>query len=155
MTIARGDGWERGVTETPESPELRDAPDPDASAVGGFPADRPRGRHPGEGPRPGTWTVVPVTGDLDFASAPALAEAFRVLTGDAAGPQRVVVDLHEVEYMDSTGLRILLGMARDLRENGGALRLAGPGDLVVRLLDVTQVTSLLPTYADVTAACRD
>ncbi|HSA50998.1 MAG TPA: STAS domain-containing protein [Yinghuangia sp.] len=105
--------------------------------------------------RPGDWTVVPITGDLDFYSAPGLADVVRALTTNTAGPHRVVLDLRQVEFMDSTGLRILLGMARDLRENGGALRLAGPGDLVVRLLDVTQVAPLLPAYADVAAACRD
>lgn len=126
------------------------SPDPGEQADNLLPAD---GARPGV--RLGAWTVVPVVGDLDFASAPELAEALRAVTGDTAGPHRVVVDLHDVAYMDSTGLRILLGMARDLRENGGALRLAGPGDLVVRLLDVTQVAPLLPAYADVAAACRD
>lgn len=126
------------------TPELPDPTDP------GEPVDGVRSITP-----PAAWTVVPVAGDLDFYSAPELATAVHAVTGDTGGPHRVVLDLREVAYMDSTGLRILLGMARDLRENGGALRLAGPGDLVVRLLDVTQVAPLLPAYADVAAACRD
>lgn len=144
-------------------PEFRDTPQDRESVDEVRPTDRGQAPVWGEqredvtGPvtRHGSWTVVPVIGDLDFLSAPELAEKVRSHTVEAAGPHRVVIDLHEVEYMDSTGLRILLGMARDLRENGGALRLAGPGDLVVRLLDVTQVTPLLPTYTDVIAACRD
>lgn len=99
------------------------------------------------------WTVVPVRGDLDFYSAPLFAESVRSLA--APGPRRVVLDLADVEFMDSTGLRLLLGVSRDLREAGGALRLAGPGDLVLRLLEVTQVAPLLPAFPDVTSACSD
>lgn len=99
------------------------------------------------------WTVVPVRGDLDFYSAPHFKECVWSLT--APGPRRVVLDLADVEFMDSTGLRILLAVARELREGGGALRLAAPGDLVLRLLEVTQVAPLLPAFPDVSTACSD
>src|ERR1044071_3135140 len=99
------------------------------------------------------WTVVPVRGDLDFYSAPMFAESVRSLA--APGPRRAVPDPAEVEFMDSTGLRLLLGVSRDLREAGGALRLAGPGDLVLRLLEVTQVAPLRPVFPDVPSACSD
>lgn len=99
------------------------------------------------------WLVVPVADDLDFYSAPRFADRIRSRT--AAGARRVVVDLRAVDFMDSTGLRLLLDVARDLRSRGGQLRLAGPSEIVRRLLEVTQVAPLLPSYPDVTAACRD
>lgn len=97
------------------------------------------------------WRVVTVPGDLDFWSAEDLA-------GQLAAPARdgghgVVVDMAAVAYMDSTGLRVLLGAARDLRAAGGELRLAAPADHVLRIIELTQVGPLLPTFADVGAAC--
>lgn len=104
--------------------------------------------------RPGaaddSWTVVEVPGDLDFISAPDFA---RYLDGvAAAGARRLVLDMRDVTFMDSSGLRILLNAARELRERGGALRLAAPDEQVLRLIELTRVGPLLPTYDDVGSA---
>ncbi|MDI2130920.1 STAS domain-containing protein [Yinghuangia seranimata] len=113
-------------------------------------------QHNGLEGRTGTdgWIVVPVTGDLDFTSAHEVGAELDALT-TARRPHHVVLDMHAVEFMDSTGLRVLLGLSRRLRTHGGTLRLAGVSDLVSRLLDITQVGPLLPTYPTVEAACGD
>ncbi|MDI2125392.1 STAS domain-containing protein [Yinghuangia seranimata] len=99
------------------------------------------------------WTVVEVPGDLDFYSAPDFAKYLGGIA--AAGARRLVIDMRDVAFMDSSGLRVLLNAARDLRENGGALRLAAPDEQVLRLIEVTQVGPLLPTYRDVGSASGD
>lgn len=94
------------------------------------------------------WRVVTVPGDLDFGSADDVARQLAV----PDGVRHVVVDMAAVEYMDSTGLRVLLTAARGLREAGGDLRLAAAREHVLRIIELTQVGPLLPTYTDVGAA---
>lgn len=97
------------------------------------------------------WTVVPVPGDLDYYSADGLHHELAELIAD--GTRHVVLDMGGVEFMDSTGLRVLLGVARDLRAAGGGLRLAATHEHVMHVINLTQVGPILPTYADVGAAC--
>ncbi|MGA4545519.1 STAS domain-containing protein [Uniformispora flossi] len=97
------------------------------------------------------WRVVTVSGDLDFGTADDLARQLAAPASD--GIRRVVLDMTAVEYMDSTGLRVLLTAARELRAAGGDLRLAAARDDVLRIIELTQVGPLLPTYTDIGAAC--
>lgn len=111
--------------------------------------------HETDGHRDGAdgWTVLAVPGELDFYSAGDFDKLLAPITAEPG--RRVVLDMREVVFMDSTGLRVLLGAARDLRDSGGLLRLAGPREHVLRLLELTQVGSLLPTYDDIGSACHD
>jgi anti-sigma B factor antagonist len=126
-----------------ETARAADAPGPSPSAMG---HNAPEAGADG-------WAVVPVPGDLDFYSAPDFEKLLASVA--AGGSRRVVVDMHDVAFMDSTGLRVLLGAARELRESGGVLRLAAPREQVLRVLELTQVEPLLPTFADVGSACHD
>ncbi|HWK29683.1 MAG TPA: STAS domain-containing protein [Solirubrobacter sp.] len=81
-------------------------------------------------------TTIALSGELDLVSAPQLTEA---LAGAAGRP--ITIDLRELAFMDSTGLRALLGAARD----HGELKLAGPlQPPVQRLLELTQTLTILP-----------
>jgi len=85
--------------------------------------------------------IVRVEGEVDLVSAPKLAEALEA--ADEPGCD-LVVDLREVGFMDSTGLRVLL-QARDRRrrEARPALRLELTDDgSVARLLDLVGVRAL-------------
>ncbi|NUU25626.1 MAG: STAS domain-containing protein [Streptomycetaceae bacterium] len=122
-----------------------------------MPARDTRGDHKGPDHARHTangWAVVSAPGDLDFYSAPDFEKQLASVTS-AGGDTRVVVDMREVAFMDSSGLRVLLDAARELRESGGALRLAAARDQVLRVLELTQVEPLLPAYADVGSACHD
>ncbi len=50
-------------------------------------------------------TLVAVGGELDLAASPGLADALEAVAGE---DRRVVVDLRELEFMDSTGLAVIL-----------------------------------------------
>ncbi len=91
--------------------------------------------------------VVALTGDLDLASAPALASRIDVARGH--GVRRLLIDLTRVEFCDSTGLRALMGAERELRIAGGRLTIVCPGEgQVARLLDVTGLREALRVYED-------
>ena len=63
--------------------------------------------------RPEGPSVLKLRGDLDLHTAPGLRERLAALID--AGSLRVVVDLSEVAFMDSTGLGVLVGAARRAR----------------------------------------
>jgi anti-sigma B factor antagonist len=93
-----------------------------------------------------TTTVISVSGELDLASSPALEEELeRVAQSDA---QLVVVDLRSLEFMDSTGLSVLVRAHQRAEENGRRLGLINGSQQVQRLLTLTGVADRL-TLTDV------
>ena len=91
-------------------------------------------------------TVISVSGELDLASSPALEEELeRVAQSDA---QLVVVDLRGLEFMDSTGLSVLVRAHQRAEEHGRRLGLINGSQQVQRLLTLTGVADRL-TLTDV------
>lgn len=84
-------------------------------------------------------TVVLVEGDLDCYSAPQLRT---VLLDLADGPRRVVVDVSGSTFIDSTGLGVLVGGLKRLREQGGHMVVRSPSPMTARLFEVTGVSKL-------------
>jgi anti-sigma B factor antagonist len=79
--------------------------------------------------------VVAVSGELDVASAPALRqELYRVIDQDAP---KVVVDLAEMEFIDSTGLGVLVGALKRVKERSGTLGLRALSPSARRVFDIT------------------
>ncbi|MEO8850418.1 MAG: STAS domain-containing protein [Allobranchiibius sp.] len=79
--------------------------------------------------------VVRVQGDVDVTTAPALrAELARLL---AARNARVVLDLSDVPFLDSTGLGVLVGRLRSIRLAGGDLMLVINNERVLRNFAIT------------------
>ena len=90
-------------------------------------------------------TVISVSGELDLASSPALEEELeRVAQSDA---QLVVVDLRNLEFMDSTGLSVLVRAHQRASENGQRFGVVKGPQQVQRLLTLTGVADRL-TLAD-------
>jgi anti-anti-sigma factor len=85
--------------------------------------------------------VIRLRGELDIESAPDLE---RVLLRSRPAGQRVVVDLTELKFMDSTGLRVLL-RARAAAEGGRwEINLRNVPPTIRRLFDMTGVHAALP-----------
>ena len=90
----------------------------------------------------GTLLVLRLHGELDLMSVPTVEE-----TVDRRGAREaVVVDLRELEFMDSSGLRMII----ELRNRGGgtAVAFVAPGERVGRVLDMTGVRSKLTWVED-------
>lgn len=85
-------------------------------------------------------TVLTVSGELDMASSPRLAEAFRRLH-PAARP--LIVDLGGLEFIDVTGLHVLLEARERTRQAGVRLTVVNASRVVLRLLKLTGTTELL------------
>jgi anti-anti-sigma factor len=73
--------------------------------------------------------VVHFEGDLDLASVPALQ---REVLAATTGAQRIVLDLSDVAWLDSTGLRLLDDLARVYEGRGAAVCVLAPADVPAR-----------------------
>lgn len=91
--------------------------------------------------RNGAAAVVAVSGELDLASGPELEAQLDQLTGP--GVQLVVIDLRALDFMDSTGLSILVRAHQRLAGEGCEMGLVKGSQQVQRLLDLTGVAERL------------
>jgi anti-sigma B factor antagonist len=79
--------------------------------------------------------IVYLQGEVDLASAPQLRRGVYDLIDQ--GSQRIAIDLTDVDFMDSTGLGVLIGALKRLRESDGSLVLAGIKPAVSRVFEIT------------------
>ncbi|MGH2922715.1 MAG: STAS domain-containing protein [Solirubrobacterales bacterium] len=93
-------------------------------------------------------TIVRVSGEVDLASHEQLTEQLRAA---ANGGDAVVVDLSGCSFIDSSGIRALLLGEREAER----FALAGPGDQVMRVLEMTGVGQVVPIHASVDEALDD
>lgn len=82
--------------------------------------------------------LIGVEGELDLAVAPELQAAIE----RAAGARRVVVDLGACEFIDSTGIAVLIRGREALLAAGGSLAICSPRLQVLRVLEVTGLAAL-------------
>jgi anti-sigma B factor antagonist len=93
--------------------------------------------------------VVSLAGELDLYNAPALRAA--LLAEAAAAPDRLVVDLSAVEFVDSTALGVLIETRRRLVDGTG-LRLAAPGLETRRALAISGLDQHFAVHETLDAA---
>jgi anti-sigma B factor antagonist len=98
----------------------------------------------------GAWTVVEPKGEIDLYTAPTLKEQLSALVEQ--GRERLVVNLDGVEFMDSTGLGILIGALKRCREAGGELALAAPRETVQKVLRITGLDKVFSLHETVDEA---
>jgi anti-sigma B factor antagonist len=99
------------------------------------------------------WTVVAASGEIDVATAPELRDKLTELVD--AGRTRVVVDLEDVDFIDSTGLGVLVGGVRRARGEGGDLRLVCTNSRILKVFEATgldEIFTIGSTVDDAVAA---
>ena len=84
-----------------------------------------------------------LTGDVDFVSSPLLDRALADVAKERPG--KVVLDLSEVGFLDSSGLRTLVAGQRRLGDHGSNLVLHGPNARIRRVFELTGLDALLRT----------
>jgi anti-sigma B factor antagonist len=89
----------------------------------------------------GPAVVLAVTGELDLRTSPELEE--RLGRVWASGAELVILDLRQIEFMDSTGLRVLLGAHQRAQETSRRFALVRGADQVERVLTLTGVRDML------------
>ena len=95
--------------------------------------------------RDGDSVVVRALGQLDIGTSKHLEEELRQALRCDASP--VVLDLGKVDFIDSTGLRVLLWRAEHSRANGDWLRIRNGSAAVRKAVETSGVGPLLPITA--------
>jgi len=98
----------------------------------------------------GDCVVLRVVGEVDVFTAPILRERIADMTGK--GAVHIIADLDRVDFLDSTGLGVLVGGLKRTREQGGSLTPVISSERILHILRITGLTSLLPPQPSVTAA---
>jgi len=88
------------------------------------------------------WAVVRASGDIDLTTAPRLRELVVKVVTD--GQPRVVLDLEGVDFVDSTGLGVIVGLLKRTRSQGGDLRLVSTRRSLQKVLELTSLDRALP-----------
>lgn len=104
----------------------------------------------------GGWTVLTATGEIDVAAAPEFREQLVDLI--EAGATELVVDLEGVDFIDSTGLGVLVGAVRRARSADGDVRLVCTNSRLLKVFDVTgldEVFTIVDSVDDAVAAGAD
>ena len=96
------------------------------------------------------WSLARVAGDIDIASAPRLRE--RLITLITEGRTRIVLDLSGVDFLDSTGLGVIVGVLKRARTMGGDLALVCPNQSVRRVFEITALDRTMPLADSVDGA---
>lgn len=96
------------------------------------------------------WTIVAVAGEVDVATAPRFREQLIDLIG--AGRHRIVVDMSWVDFIDSTGLGVLIGALKRLRSHEGELRLVIDDPRVLKVFDITGLDQVFEIHTSLDTA---
>ncbi len=89
--------------------------------------------------------VVAVRGELDLSTAPDLEGPLEAAIGGDGGS--VLIDLTECEFIDSTGIALIVRSWQRVEGNGnGHLGICGPNEQVRRVLDVSGLDQSIPVH---------
>jgi anti-sigma B factor antagonist len=101
-------------------------------------------------PRQGQSAVVRLKGRLDLLTAAEVKQQLSEIV--KSGHSQLVVDMTSVSFLDSSGLGALIGGLKAARVAGGDLRLAGAGEQVRYILEISTLERVLRPYSTVEEA---
>lgn len=95
----------------------------------------------------GQYEVIEVTGEIDVYTAPRLRERLIDLVNQ--GHHWLVVDMEKVEFLDSTGLGVLVGGLKRVRANGGSLVVVCTQERLLKIFRITGLEKVFRIYGSV------
>jgi anti-sigma B factor antagonist len=98
----------------------------------------------------GSFSVVDVKGEIDVYTAPKLREKLIELVSE--GSYNVVVNLEGVDFLDSTGLGVLVGALKRVKAHDGTLSLVCTQDKILKIFKITGLTKVFPIHESVQSA---
>jgi anti-sigma B factor antagonist len=95
-------------------------------------------------------TVLVLTGDVDLDTAPELRRT--LYTAIRQGRPRLLIDMTDTSFCDSTGLGVLVGALRRARAEKGWIRLVNPSRQIGKVLKITYLDHVFPVHASLEEA---
>jgi anti-sigma B factor antagonist len=97
--------------------------------------------------------IVSVIGSIDALTSEQIAEVLEIQIRNSN--KYIIIDLGQVEFMSSAGLRVILGSLKQVRQQGGDLYLADAQPGVERVLKMSGFVTILKSFASVDAALSE
>lgn len=101
----------------------------------------------------GDHMVVEVGGEIDVYTAPRLREQIVELVN--AGHYHLVIDIEAVDFLDSTGLGVLVGGLKRVRAHDGGLRIVCTQERLLKVFRITGLTKVFPLHDSVEGAVAE
>ena len=102
----------------------------------------------------GAVIVATVTGELDASQAPLMGD--QIAEGVPTSAKGLVVDFSSLEFIDSSGVAMLFGLARKLGSRRQRLSVVvNDGEAVARVLEIVDFGKAAPMHAELDAALAD
>lgn len=98
----------------------------------------------------GKVCIVAIQGSIDALTSDETLAQFKTCLDQS--DHFLVADLTQVDFMSSAGLRLIMQVLKDARQQGGDLRLAGAQPGVGKMLKMSGFTTILKTFDTVDAA---
>ena len=89
-------------------------------------------------------------GPIDLHVSPEMRASLRTMIDEK--PERLIVDLSRVPYVDSSGIAVLIGAMQSLELDGGVFRLAGAQETVMTILESAKLDKYFHLFPSVEAA---
>ncbi|MBC5805282.1 MAG: anti-sigma B factor antagonist [Candidatus Eremiobacter antarcticus] len=96
-------------------------------------------------------SIVDLNGEIDVYTSPKVKETIMELID--AGHYALVINLEKVRYIDSTGLGVLIGGLKRVREHSGAVNLVCTNPQIKKIFDITGLVKIFGIYETEEAAC--
>ena len=95
-------------------------------------------------------TVVEVSGEIDVYTAPKLREALLGLVD--TGSYRLIIDMEGVEFLDSTGLGVLVGGLKRVRAHDGDIDIVCTQGRILRIFKITGLSNVFTIHESLETA---
>ena len=94
--------------------------------------------------------VLPLEGEIDLHVSPAITASLQMMTKKK--PNKLVIDLSRVTYIDSSGLAALIEGMQNVNEYGGLFALAGLQETVRTIFEIARLDQVFRIFPDADAA---
>jgi anti-sigma B factor antagonist len=98
-------------------------------------------------------TVLTLRGEIDVYTAPRMRQAIVDLVD--AGSLNIVVDMEKVDFLDSTGLGVLVEGLKRVRTRGGSLSIVVTQDKIVKIFDITGLNKAFHIHGSLEDALKE
>src|SRR5579871_3361469 len=101
---------------------------------------------------PGDCYVVDLSGEIDVYTSPKVKDAIGDLID--RGVYHLIINLEKVRYIDSTGLGVLIGGLKRVREHGGSVNLVCTNPQIKKIFDITGLVKIFGIFETEDAAMK-
>jgi anti-sigma B factor antagonist len=98
----------------------------------------------------GEFEIIEVGGEIDVYTAPKLREA--IVAAVDAGHTRLIIDVQKVEFLDSTGLGVLVGALKRVRADSGSLDIVCTQERILKIFEITGLDKVFGLHSSIDEA---